>query len=133
MVKMFANFVLSLLTVTGTDAWETLVSLGSPEIACVATFADTAPAAAPTITVAPAHPTDYADLSVRFPGMPKHVTVVALMSMGSMKMHSPLVTLEPGSDPHVFTGRVEFSMEGNWTLHLVYDGAAFDQSIDVGQ
>jgi hypothetical protein len=88
----------------------------------------------PVITTAPAHPSDYADVTVRFPGEPpKNVTLVALMSMGGMKMHSQTVTMKPGSDPHVFTGHVDFSMDGTWTLHVVYDGTSFDRTIDVGQ
>ncbi len=88
----------------------------------------------PVITVAPAHPSDYADVSVRFPGVaPKRVTAVASMAMGSMSMHSPNVTLHATSDPHVYIGRVEFSMSGAWTIHIVYDGKTIDRPIVIGQ
>lgn len=87
----------------------------------------------PTIAISPAHPSDYADLTITFPGTPpKNVTVVALMTMGGIDMHSPTVTMTQGSDPHVFTGRVDFSIDGTWTLHVIYDGNSFDQQIEVG-
>ena len=43
----------------------------------------------PVITIAPEHPSDYADVTIRFPGTPpKSVTAVASMSMGNMPMNS---------------------------------------------
>jgi hypothetical protein len=92
------------------------------------------PTHAPVVTVSPEHPSDYANVTVTFSGMPpKSVRIVALMTMGGMKMHSATVTMASGKDPHVFTGRVNFPMDGTWTLHVVYDGASFDRRIDVGQ
>jgi hypothetical protein len=88
----------------------------------------------PVITIAPQHPSDYADVSVRFPGTPpKSVTAVASMSMGHMPMNSAKVTFKPTSDPHVYTGRISFEMGGAWTIHIVYDGKTIDQPIVVGQ
>ena len=88
----------------------------------------------PVITISPAHPAEYADVTVRFPGAPpKSVTAVASMAMGSMPMKSPQVTLEPTSDPHVYTGRIEFSMSGAWTIHIVYDGKTIDRPIVIGR
>lgn len=88
----------------------------------------------PVITLAPAHPVDHADVTVRFPGAsPKNVTAVASMAMGTMPMKSPQVTLHATSDPHVYTGRIEFSMSGAWTIHIVFDGKTIDRPIVVGQ
>jgi mono/diheme cytochrome c family protein len=88
----------------------------------------------PVITIAPAHLDDFADVTVRFPGTPpKSVTAMASMAMGHMPMKSPVVVLKSTSDPHVFTGRVEFSMAGAWTLHVVYDGKTIDRPLVVGQ
>ena len=88
----------------------------------------------PVITVAPAHPVDYADVTVRFPGPPpKSVTAVATMAMGNMPMKSPHVVFKATSDPHVYTGRIEFSMSGSWTIHIVYDGKTIDRPIVIGQ
>jgi len=88
----------------------------------------------PVITLAPPHPVDYADVTIRFPGAPpKSVTAVATMAMGNMPMKSPQVVFKSSSDPHVYTGRIEFSMSGSWTIHIVYDGKTIDQPITVGQ
>ncbi len=88
----------------------------------------------PVITIAPAHPVDYADVTVRFPGSPpQKVTAVATMAMGSMPMKSPQVVFKPTSDPHVYTGRIAFSMSGAWTIHIVYDGKTIDRPIVIGQ
>jgi hypothetical protein len=87
----------------------------------------------PIISIAPAHPVDYADVTVRFPGTPpEKVTAVATMSMGNMPMSSPQVTFAPTSDPHVYAGRIEFSMSGAWTIHIVYDGTTLDRPIVIG-
>jgi cytochrome c553 len=88
----------------------------------------------PVITVAPDHPSDYADVTIRFPGAPpKSVTAVASMAMGNRAMKAPEVTFKPTSDPHVYTARLQFSMAGAWTIHIVYDGKTIDQPIVVGQ
>lgn len=88
----------------------------------------------PVITLAPAHPVDYADVTVHFPGTPpKKVTAVATMAMGHMPMKSPQVTLHATSDPHVYTGRIAFSMSGAWTIHIVYDGKTIDRPTVIGQ
>jgi Cytochrome C oxidase, cbb3-type, subunit III/YtkA-like len=88
----------------------------------------------PTITFSPAHPSDYVLVMVRFPGTPpSHVSAVASMAMGAGPMKSPQVELKPTSDPHVFEGRIEFSMAGSWTVHIDYDGKELDSPIVVGQ
>jgi cytochrome c553 len=88
----------------------------------------------PVITFAPAHPLNYADVTVRFPGAPpQKVTAVASMSMGSMAMKSPSVTFAPTRDPHVYKARIAFSMSGAWTIHIVYDGKTIDRPIVIGQ
>ncbi|MGB6060577.1 MAG: c-type cytochrome [Candidatus Aquilonibacter sp.] len=88
----------------------------------------------PVISIAPAHPIDYADVTVRFPGaLPKNVTAVATMAMGNMPMTSPQVTFTATADPHVYKGRIAFSMSGAWTIHIVYDGKTIDRPIVVGQ
>ncbi|HEY5340455.1 MAG TPA: c-type cytochrome [Candidatus Aquilonibacter sp.] len=88
----------------------------------------------PTITITPAHPIDDVEITVHFPGTPpKHVTAVATMSMGSMPMHSPTVVLKQGGDSHLYTGKIEFSMGGPWTIRVKYDGKQLDQPISVGQ
>jgi cytochrome c553 len=87
----------------------------------------------PVITIAPEHPDSYADVTVTFTGTPpKSVTAVASMAMGNSSMSSPQVTLEPTSDPHIYTGRLKFSMAGAWTIHIVYDGKTIDRPIVVG-
>jgi hypothetical protein len=48
-------------------------------------------------------------------------------------MQTRTVQLQPSTDPHVFTGRVVFSMGGPWTLKLTYDGTTTDVPITVGQ
>lgn len=88
----------------------------------------------PVITIAPEHPSDYADVTIRFPGTPpKSVRAVASMSMGHVPMNSPEVTFTPTSDPHVYAARLRFEMGGAWTIHIVYDGKTIDQPIVVGQ
>jgi YtkA-like/Cytochrome C oxidase, cbb3-type, subunit III len=90
--------------------------------------------AQPIISIAPAHPVGYADVTVRFPGaLPTKVTAVATMAMGNMPMKSPEVMFTATADPHVYTARIEFSMSGAWTIHIVYDGNAIDRPIVVGQ
>lgn len=88
----------------------------------------------PVISIAPAHPIDYADVTVRFPGaLPKKVTAVATMAMGNVPMKSPQVTFTATADPHVYKGRIGFSMSGAWTIHIVYDGKTIDRPIVIGQ
>jgi hypothetical protein len=88
----------------------------------------------PVVTIAPEHPSTYADVTIRFPGTPpKSVTATASMSMDHMPMTSPQVALRPTSDPHVYAGRIRFDMDGAWTIHIVYDGKTIDQPLVVGQ
>ncbi|HZT12460.1 MAG TPA: cytochrome c [Candidatus Baltobacteraceae bacterium] len=89
----------------------------------------------PVVTFDPAVPTDIATISVRFPGTPpKSVRVLPIMQMGSSTMQTREVDLVPSkSDPHVFTGRVVFSMGGPWTVRLQYDGKTMNVPLNVGQ
>jgi cytochrome c553 len=88
----------------------------------------------PIVTIAPDHPDTYADVTIRFSGTPpKSVTAVASMTMGHDTMNAPQVIFKPTSDPHVYTGRIEFDMGGAWTIHIVYDGKTVDQPLVVGQ
>jgi mono/diheme cytochrome c family protein len=88
----------------------------------------------PVVTIVPPVPTDQATLSVRFPGdPPQHVTVTPIMVMGSTTMPTREVMMSQStSDPHVFTGKVVFSMGGPWTIHLIYDGHTLDVPLTVG-
>ena len=89
----------------------------------------------PVVTLSPNPPVDLATITVRFPGTPpKNVSVLPVMQMGTSTMQTRLVTLTPtAADPHVFTGRVVFSMGGPWTLKLQYDGTTMDVPVSVGQ
>lgn len=88
----------------------------------------------PVVTFDPATPTDVATISVRFPGTPpSSVSVLPIMQMGSSKMQTRQVQLQPSaSDPHVFSGRVVFSMGGPWTVRVQYDGQTLDVPLNVG-
>lgn len=88
----------------------------------------------PVVTIAPEHPSTFADVTIRFPGSPpKSVTATASMSMGHTPMTSPEVTFKPTSDPRVYAARMQFGMGGAWTIHIVYDGTTIDQPLVVGQ
>ena len=88
----------------------------------------------PVVTIAPEHPSTYADVTIRFSGSPpKSVKAVASMSMGHSPMSSPEITFTATSDPHVYAGRIPFDMGGAWTIHIVYDGKTIDQPLLVGQ
>ena len=91
--------------------------------------------ATPVVTFDPATPTDVATISVRFPGTPpKSVRVLPIMQMGASTMQTREVDLAPSSsDPHVFTGRVVFSMGGPWTVRVEYDGQTMNVPLNVGQ
>lgn len=86
----------------------------------------------PVATLTPARPSKSAVLTVRFPGTPpKHVTAVPGMQMGGSTMTTPMVTLHPTSDPHVWKGNVSFSMGGPWTINVVYDGKHLTLPVNV--
>ncbi len=93
-----------------------------------------AKSAAPIVTFDPAKPTDVATIEVRFRGTPpKDVSVLPVMQMGASTMQTRLVHLtESSSDPHIFTGRVVFSMGGPWTVRVQYDGKTIDVPLNVG-
>ena len=88
----------------------------------------------PVVTFTPATPTDQATVTVTFPGAPPHsVTVLPVMHMGVGTHHTALVQLQPlPSDPHTFTGRIEFSMGGPWIVQIQYDGHELDVPLGVG-
>lgn len=88
----------------------------------------------PVVTFDPSTPVDVATISVRFPGTPpKDVSVLPIMQMGSSTMQTRLVHLTPtAGDPHIFTGKVVFSMGGPWTVRLQYDGKTMDVPLNVG-
>ncbi|HEV3154651.1 MAG TPA: cytochrome c [Candidatus Baltobacteraceae bacterium] len=89
----------------------------------------------PVVTFDPAVPTDMATISIRFPGTPpKSVSVLPIMQMGASTMQTREVTLtQSASDPHLFTGRVVFSMGGPWTVRVQYDGQTMTVPLNVGQ
>jgi len=86
----------------------------------------------PVATLSPAKPKSQAVLTVRFPGTPpSHVTALPSMEMGASAMHDAKVTLQPTSDPHVFAGKVSFSMGGPWTIDVQYDGKHLTLPVNV--
>ncbi len=90
---------------------------------------------APIVTFNPSTPVDEATITIRFPGTPpKDVSVLPIMQMGKSTMQTRLVHLvQSPSDPHVFSGRVVFSMGGPWTVKLQYDSNTLDVPLNVGQ
>lgn len=88
----------------------------------------------PIVTFDPASPTDQATITVRFPGTPPaSVSVLPIMQMGSSAMPTRAVQLQQSSsDPHVFTGKLVFSMGGPWTIRVQYDGQTLDVPLTVG-
>lgn len=89
----------------------------------------------PVVTFTPAVPTDLATISVRFAGTPpKSVVAIPAMHMGTQRMPSRAVTLVASpSDPHLFTGRLVFSMGGPWSVEIRYDGHSMTVPLNVGQ
>lgn len=90
--------------------------------------------AKPVVTFDPNPPVDVATMTVRFPGTPpKSVSALPVMQMGASSMQTRSVQLQPSKeDPHVFTGRVVFSMGGPWTIRIRYDGQTLDVPVTVG-
>lgn len=90
--------------------------------------------ALPVVTFEPASPTDQATITVRFPGTaPAKVSVLPIMHMGTSSMLTRVVQLQQSSgDPHVFTGKIVFSMGGPWTIRVEYDGQSLDLPLTVG-
>jgi len=88
----------------------------------------------PVVTFSPAAPVDQATISVTFPGTPPtNVRVLPVMHMGTSTHHTAQVQLQPSpTDPHTFTGRIEFSMGGPWTVQIEYDGHELDVPLSVG-
>jgi mono/diheme cytochrome c family protein len=89
----------------------------------------------PVVTFDPSMPTDQATITVRFPGTPpKSVSVLPIMQMGSGTMQTRQVQLKPSADdPHVFTGRVVFSMGGPWVVRVQYDEKTMSVPLNVGE
>jgi mono/diheme cytochrome c family protein len=88
----------------------------------------------PVVTFSPAAPIDEATISVTFPGTaPASVSVLPVMHMGTGTHHTRQVQLQPSpTDPHTFTGRIEFSMGGPWIVQIEYDGHELDVPLSVG-
>ncbi|HEY9179286.1 MAG TPA: cytochrome c [Candidatus Baltobacteraceae bacterium] len=88
----------------------------------------------PVVTFDPANPVDVATISVRFPGTPPaSVSVLPIMHMGTSKMQTRQIQLQQSAaDPHVFSGRIVFSMGGPWTVRVQYDGQTLDVPLTVG-
>ena len=93
---------------------------------------DGGPNDAPVASLNPPRPRAQAWLTVRFKGTPpKSVLAVPSMKMGSRSMSSAQVTLHPTGDPHVWTGKVRFSMGGPWTIDIEHDGKHLTLPVDV--
>ncbi len=88
----------------------------------------------PVVTFSPAAPVDQATIMVMFPGTsPAHVSALPVMHMGTGTHHTRMVQLQQSpSDPHTFTGRIEFSMGGPWIVQIEYDGRELDVPLNVG-
>lgn len=88
----------------------------------------------PVVTFDPSAPVDQATITVRFPGTPPpSVTVLPVMRMGSSGMQTRRVALvQSSSDPHVFTGKLVFSMGGPWTVRVQYGQQHVDIPLTVG-
>ncbi len=86
----------------------------------------------PVATVSPAKPSNDAMLTIRFPGTePKSVVALPSMHMGGSTMSAAKVTLKPTHDPHVWTGKLSFSMGGPWTIDVTYDGKHLTVPVNV--
>ncbi len=85
----------------------------------------------PTITFEPAKPATSTTIIVHFPTPPREATATAIMQMGRSK-HNVVTQLKPTNDPHVWTGKLEFSMAGPWTIQIEYDGTTIEKPIEVG-
>ena len=88
----------------------------------------------PVVTFNPTVPTEDATITVTFSGAPPRVVKAQpLMQMGRDAMSTPTVLLQPSAtDPHVFTGRVHFSMGGPWKVRIEYDGSTMTVPLNVG-
>ena len=88
----------------------------------------------PVVTFDPPQPVDVATITVTFPGTPpSHVAVLPVMQMGTGAMQTRLVQLQPSaSDPHVFSGRIVFSMGGPWTVRVQYDDQSLVVPLNIG-
>ena len=89
----------------------------------------------PVVTFDPTAPTDMATVTVRFPGTPpKNVSVTPFIGMGSTTMPTSATQMtQSSSNPHVFTGRIVFSMGGPWTVRVQYDKQTMTVPLNVGQ
>jgi mono/diheme cytochrome c family protein len=88
--------------------------------------------AGPVATLDPAKPSSHATLTVRFPGaVPHSVSAEPAMQMGGSTMRDAKVTLHPTTDPHVWRGKISFSMGGPWTIDVTYDGKHLTVPVNV--
>lgn len=87
---------------------------------------------APVAFLNPPKPGAQAWLTVRFRGTPpKSVVALPSMKMGGSMMSSAKLRLHPTGDPHVWTGKIRFSMGGPWTIDIEYDGKHLTLPVDV--
>jgi mono/diheme cytochrome c family protein len=88
----------------------------------------------PVVTFSPPVPETSATISVTFPGTPpRRVSAFPIMQMGNAKMHTQAVELAPSSqNPHLFTGRIVFSMGGPWIVRIDYDAESISVPVTVG-
>jgi mono/diheme cytochrome c family protein len=88
----------------------------------------------PVVTFDPAQPVDIATITVTFPGTPPtKVAVLPVMQMGTGTMQTRMVTLtQSATNPHVFSGRIVFSMGGPWTVRIQYDNQTMVVPLNVG-
>jgi len=88
----------------------------------------------PVVSFDPPKPVDIATITVTFPGdPPSKVVVLPIMQMGTGTMQTRLVTLQQSAtNPHVFSGRIVFSMGGPWTVRIQYDNQTMVVPLDIG-
>ncbi|HVR47204.1 MAG TPA: c-type cytochrome [Candidatus Binatia bacterium] len=88
----------------------------------------------PVVVFKPSVPTEEATIAVTFSGTPpRAVRAQPVMQMAKGPASTPTVTLHPSAtDPHVFTGRVRFSMGGPWAVQIEYDGNTMSVPLNVG-
>ena len=90
--------------------------------------------ARPVVTWVGGTPSEHAQIRVTFSGTPpKSVMIEPKMEMGGMSMAAANVVLTPSAnDPHVFVGKIEFTMSGPWTVILHYDGKTMTVPVNIG-
>jgi mono/diheme cytochrome c family protein len=88
---------------------------------------------APAVSFDPNPPDSSTTITVTFTGTPPAtVTAATVMQMGSSSMRFAAIRLQPSpSDPHVFTGKLNFSMGGPWTVRVHYADKTLDVPLTV--